>query len=231
MSKKIISLLLAFVMIFSMLSVMASAKSVTVATAQDAMKLCVKKELYTFKKGTLYTDGKSKGTVYVISLIGSSRKWDKNDIRGIQVCIKSGFGKDNMYLDAVVAAAKKDIPKDAKVVLVGHSLGGMIAQQFAANEEMKQRFQIINTLTLGSPYIVTKDREGDLHRMVDSADYIPYLSSAMADNWSAGNYTKEDNGYKGNAKAAHYDSYLTGKAWLKYDCFGIKNGTNKIVFK
>ncbi|MCQ2480253.1 MAG: alpha/beta hydrolase [Clostridia bacterium] len=231
MIKKIVSILLAVVMILSSFSIMASAKTVTVSNVQEAMRLCIKKELYTFQKGTLYTNGKSKGTVYVISLIGSSRKWDKNDIRGVQTCIKSGMGKDNMYLDAVVAAAKKDIPKDAKVVLVGHSLGGMIAQQFAANEEMKKRFQIINTLTMGSPYIVTEEREGDLHRMVDSGDYIPYLSTAFLDNWSAGNYTKEDNGYKGNPKGAHYDSFVSGKAWLKYDCFGILNGTNKIEIK
>lgn len=193
------------------------------------MKLCINDEMFTIRKGTLYEDSKKSGDIYVIIMSGSNMKWDRNDPRGLQTCFKSGFSCSNLYLDLVISSAVDQIPKDSKIALMGHSLGGMVAQQFAANNLMKTRYEIVNVLTMGSPYIVTRDMEGELHRMVDSGDAIPYFSGAGIANFWAGNYTYEHNGYFGNPGAAHFNSYQDGEKWLSYDCFGVKDGTTKIV--
>lgn len=229
MLKKIISALMAVLMIFSAFSFAVSAKGKTIANVQDAAKMCFQGELITIKKSTLYNGSKKVGTVYAAFLAGSNMQWD-DSVNGLKTCVKSGMAKDNMYLDLLRETAKKDIPKGSKVILVGHSLGGMVAQQFAADTEMKERYEILNTLTMGSPYIMTEEREGGLYRMVDSGDIIPYLSTAFFKNFSEGNYTRIDNGYFGRPDAAHNKSYQLADSWCEYDCFGIKGGTNKITF-
>ena len=230
MIKKVISALMSVVLIFSLFSFAAYAKSETVATVRDAAKKCMGEQLITISKATLYTDNKSVGTVYAVFLKGSDLRWDENDVCGIQTCIKSGCAMDNLYLDALIAAAQKSIPKDSKIVLIGHSLGGMIAQQFAADADMKAKYEIIHTMTMGSPYIITsEEREGGINRMADSGDPVPYLSNALFLNFTAGNLTRVDNGYFGKPAQAHIISYRTSESWQKYDCFGIENGTNKLV--
>lgn len=230
MLKKIISLIFAVLFVFSAFSVTAFAKSNTVANVRDAMNLCRMDELFSIKKGTLYKDGKKVSKVYLIALTGSDMAWDKNDIKGMYTCIKSGMVIDNPYLDAVIEKAIKVIPKGSKIALIGHSLGGMIAQQFAADKEIKDRFEILNILTMGSPYIPVCCREGELHRMADSGDAVPYLSIAGIANFWAGNFTYKCNGYFGNPDKAHNISYNTSDKWLEYDCFGVKGGTAKIVY-
>ena len=107
----------------------------------------------------------------------------------------------------------------------------MIAQQFAADKEMKKHYQILNTLTMGSPYVITAKREGELHRMADSGDAVPYLSPALAMNALLGDYNYERCGYFGNPGAAHFDSYMYAEKWSVYDCFGIKGGSSKLILQ
>ena len=220
---------MAVLMIFSVFSFAVCAKGETIANVQDAAKLCFQGKLITIKKGTLYTGGKKNGTVYAIFLAGSNMKWD-DSVNGLKTCIKSGMAKDNLYLDALIKSAEKNIPKGSKVVIMGHSLGGMVAQQFAADADMKAKYEIIHTMTMGSPYIITlEEREGGINRMADSGDPVPYLSNALFSNFTAGNLTRVDNGYFGRPAQAHIISYQTSESWQKYDCFGIENGTNKLV--
>ena len=229
MFKKFVSVLLSVVLAFSAVSFAVSAKGETIANVQDAAKMCFQGKLITIKKGTLYNGSKKVGAVYSVFLAGSNMKPD-DSVNGLKTCFLSGCALDNPYLDLLIETAKKDIPKKSKIVLVGHSLGGMVAQQFAADPEMKERYEILNTLTVGSPYILTTDREGGLYRMVDSGDAVPYLSSALFKNFTEGNYTYIDNGYFGRPDKAHNLSYQVSKSWLKYDCFGVENGKSKIEY-
>lgn len=231
MVKRILSALCAFIMIFSIAAFGASAaKSRCVDDVQDAMKLCRSQATFNIYKGTLYTDGSKVGRVYLIALTGSNMRWDKEDMLSMYSCIKAGTAHDNDYLDAVIESAKKRIPKGSRVALIGHSLGGMVAQQFAADKEMKENYEILNVLTMGSPYIPVIGREGDIHRMVDSGDAIPFFSIAGVGNLWMGNFTYKNNGYFGDPDSAHNLSYNNARAWKAYDCFGIKNGTSKIYY-
>lgn len=231
MARKILSAVFAFILIFSVAAFGASAaKSRCVANVQDAMNLCREQDTYGIYRGTLYTDGKRVSRVYLIVLSGSTMSWEKDDIKSMYSCIKAGTVNDNDYLDAVLEGAKKQIPEGAKVVLIGHSLGGMVAQQFAADKEMKERYEILNIMTMGTPYIPVIGREGELRRMADSGDAVPYFSIAGIGNLWLGNFTYKDNGYFGDPDSAHNISYNNAKVWKSYDCFGIKDGTNKIYY-
>ncbi|MBR3780365.1 MAG: hypothetical protein IKK63_04095 [Clostridia bacterium] len=195
------------------------------------MNFIVKHEnVITVRKASLYTAEKYVGKVYLIALRGSDFTWNKEDLNRTQNCLKSGFSFNTDYLEAVKNEAISKIPEGSFVVLIGHSLGGMIAQQFSADKEMKSRYNIINTLTMGSPFVITGKREGDLHRVADSGDAVPYLSPVLVANAFLGNYTYECCGYFGNPGGAHVDSYLYAEEWVEYDCFGVKNGTSKLVF-
>lgn len=228
--KKVISIIFALLFALSAFSATAFAKGKTVSNVQDAMKLCRQDELFSINKATLYNNGKKSDTVYVIALCGSNMKWHKEDLNSMYTCIKSGCTFNNPYLKAVIEKAQNNIPKGSKIVLIGHSLGGMVAQQFAANKTMKADYEILNILTMGSPYIPVIKREGTLHRMADSGDAVPYLSIAGPANFFAGNFTYLGNGFFGNPDKAHNISYDHAEKWLSYDCFGVKNGTSKLVF-
>ncbi|MDT9594756.1 hypothetical protein RDV89_16840 [Nocardioides zeae] len=50
-----------------------------------------------------------------------------------------------------LAMERADIPADAPVLLVGHSQGGMITGHLAADEAFRERFNVTNMVTYGSP--------------------------------------------------------------------------------
>ena len=84
MVKKLLSALFAFIMVFSIAAFGASAaKSRSVANVQDAMNLCREQDTYGIYRGTLYSDGKKVGKVYLIALSGSTMSWDKEDIKSM----------------------------------------------------------------------------------------------------------------------------------------------------
>ena len=231
MAKRITALFFAVVMIMS-LCVTPNAKSEKVTNVNEAMKFARSCNPFEIKKATLYTEGKKVGTVYVVGMTGTNNSLDTDDILCFQNCLRAGFNIDNSYKAEVKEAMFRQIPKDADVIFICHSLGGMVAQQLAADEEVKENFNILNTLAIGSPYVVQfSEKEGELHRMADSGDAIPYMSPAGVANFFLGNFTYEDCGYFGNPDGAHNESYAKAENWNKYDCFGIENGTNYIVIK
>ena len=227
--KKLICTLLAAISILTIFTLPAFAKYTAVTNVNEACQyIHSAHSLITIKPATLYQNGKYH-TVYTIALKGSNMSWNKEDLNNMQSCIKAGLSLDNPYFDELKKQALESIPDGSDIILMGHSLGGMVAQQFAADKEIKEKYNVVNILTMGSPYIVLKDRMGDIHRMVDNGDVIPYLSTAVIGNGYLGNYTLESNGYFGRPNSAHNESYVSGEKWLQYDCFGIKDGNTKFI--
>lgn len=229
--KKLLSVLLIALTLIAVCAMpsFACRKVITIRNVNDCYNyIRTSKNLIDIDKVNLYTDGK-KTKAYLVSLGGSNMSWDKKYINCMQTCIKSGFSSGNVYLDEVKKQVVKKIPKGANIVMMGHSLGGMISQQFAADKEMKERYNIIHILTMGSPYIVLKDREGTINRMADSGDAVPYFSDALLGNFFAGNFTYEDCGYFGDPDLAHNVSYGEAREWAEYDAFGVKDGNTRIV--
>ncbi|MBQ3773615.1 MAG: hypothetical protein II833_04430, partial [Pseudobutyrivibrio sp.] len=108
-----------------------------------------------------------------------------------------------------------------------HSLGGMVAQQVAADKYIKDNYEVLNTVTFGSPLIKGFSREGMVKRLGDSSDKNTFysISSVLNIVWQYAGVNHEDGGYNGDSPAAHCDSYLREDVWGNYDCAGEKRGS------
>lgn len=176
-------------------------------------------------------DGGKTKWVYLLGLVGVDMV--KGQVNNLDACFKSAFNKDNDYLQLVKKTLKENVPAGSRLVIAGHSLGGMVAQQLIADEEIKARYEIIGTVTAGSPLIVVDSaQEGSLHRMVDRFDVIPFLSAATFIRFRAqvNDCAREDGGWFLKPDESHNISYRTKEEWSAYDIFGVKGGSASLVF-
>lgn len=242
MLKKTLSVLLAAILLLSVFSIISFAGSTYAHYNETNVIKCINDDMqfvrsqggipYFIKEGTLYensndTIGKH---VYVVSLKGTNGSMKFSDVRSIYNCILSGVSIPNSYVTTVVKDIQAKAPKGSNIVLIGHSLGGMVAQQLAANSTLKKNYVILNTVTMGSPYVITVGREGGLRRFADAADIVPYLSTLGLGNPLAGNVTTKGCGYAFNPDGAHNNSYVDAQFWSQFDCLGNKNGGAYIDF-
>lgn len=172
--------------------------------------------------------GTSRTNVYVVAFSGTEDV--PNQSTGIWTDLKSGFDAGSPYLEAGVKAIRDNIPNGSKLILTGHSLGGMIAQQLSATSRVKDNYQILNVVTMGSPLLSPWRREGTVKRVGDTSDPVPYLSAAgtFLLPWQVFGLQRENGGYNGNALKAHVESYKREDVWGNYDVLGFKNGTAKL---
>ena len=200
----------------------ANQRIVTVRTASEAMhfRKYESRGIIGISKATLYRDNGPEA-VYVVATGGVSSflKTTTNAVASVM----SGFALDTAYLRVLKRSITQYVPEGSKIVFLSHSFGGMVAQQFAGDRKMRDRYEIINILALGSPYILTLGTEGTLHRLADTADVIPLISTATVLNLY-NNISFEDGGYGLDLYSSHNYSYLRDDVWGGYDCFGIKGG-------
>ena len=164
-------------------------------------------------------------TVYVICLSGTDLT--VNQSTGAWTDLLSGFELNNAYLRNVRSTIVANVPKNANLILAGHSLGGMVAQQVAADSTIKNRYNVLNTVAFGSPLINGLSREGTVKRLGDTRDVVPYLSVSTFLNvvWQAAGLNREDGGYSAlQPITAHCESYQRAAVWGAYDVTGTKNG-------
>ena len=184
-------------------------------------------------KGTLTTKSwftTTTKTVYVICLSGTDLAF--NQTTGVATDLLVGFEQDNLYLRNVRNAIVNNVPKNANLVIAGHSLGGMVAQQAAADSTIKSRYNVLNTVTYGSPLISGLSREGTVRRLGDTRDVVPYLSvsTLTALVWQAAGLNRENGGYgAAQVVTAHCESYQRAAVWGAYDVTGTKNGNAKLT--
>ena len=181
-------------------------------------------------KGTLRKGWFTKKTVYLVCLSGT--ELIENQSTGIWTDLLSGFEFDNKYVKNVVAAIKANVPAGSNLIISGHSLGGMVAQQVAANDSIKDGYKVLNTVTFGSPLIKGFDREGTVKRLGDTSDVIPYASVSTLNGgllWQAAGLNREDGGYSFASTEAHVESYGRVDVWGAYDVLGVKNGNAKLI--
>lgn len=185
---------------------------------------------FSITKGTLKENGKNT-TVYLIAAHGleTSSFGQDNDLAS---CIQAGMEQSSAYLQDYLKVIKENVPKGANLILAGHSLGGMVSQQAAADKTMQKRYNILHVITWGSPLLCMGQIEGQLHRMCAAGDVVPLLSI----------YTLEDSGAQlkdRNREEAdvipviqsHVDGYNDKNAWKDYDAIGVKNGTAVLKMK
>lgn len=143
----------------------------------------------------------------------------------------SGFEFDNDYNKNARSVIYSTIPRGANIIFAGHSLGGMIAQQLASDSGIKSAYNVLNTVTFGSPLINGLKREGMVKRLGDTVDPVPYLSLSTFLNivWQAAGLQREDGGYGVNIITAHKESYTRTDVWGDYDPCGEKNGSRRLT--
>lgn len=168
--------------------------------------------------------------VYIVGLAGT--EFIFNQPRGVITDLQVGFEQDNFYIREIRKVVCKVVPKGANVIFTGHSLGGMVAQQASGDTVLKARYNIINTISFGSPLINPVGREGQVKRLGDTADIVPYLSaqSVVRPIRQIAGLNREDGGYaKKDFAEAHMRSYLREDVWGDYDVLGVKGGNAKIL--
>ena len=179
-------------------------------------------------KGTLKS-GSSTKSIYLITLSGTETI--TNQSTGYLTDLQSGFCLNNAYLENVVNIISANIPKNSNLVFAGHSLGGMICQQVIADSTIKANYNILNTVCFGSPLLAAGSREGEVKRLGDTSDVVPYLSGSLFNNtaWAILGLNRENGGYGTDLLSAHTKSYARTDVWGKYDALGKKYGSAKII--
>ena len=167
--------------------------------------------------------------VYVVALSGTeiATAANLNQSTDVLTDLFSGFNTNNAYYRNVVNAIRT-LPKNSKLFLTGHSLGGMVAQQVAANPTIKKEYQVLYTVTFGSPLLSQGFREGTVKRFGDCVDPVPYLSinTITAPIQSFFGLIRLHGTYQ-NPITAHMKSYARCNVWQKYDVIGNKIVLNK----
>ena len=184
-------------------------------------------------KGTLTTKSwftTTRKTVYVVCLSGTDLAF--NQSTGVWTDLLVGFEQDNCYIRNVRNAILDAVPKGSNLIIAGHSLGGMVAQQAASDSTIKAKYNVLNTVTFGSPLINGLSREGTVKRLGDTRDIVPYLSVSTFLNvvWQAAGLNREDGGYSATQiVTAHCESYQRAAVCGAYDVTGTKNGNAKLT--
>lgn len=153
----------------------------------------------------------------------------------------SSYGKENDYLTALLKLFNtKDknnkyiISKNKPLLIVGISLGGMIAQQLLSKDEIIDNYIIKSIICFGSPLVKPLDRKGiRIRRFCDKGDIVPKLEipkvkfSKEKKELDEKEKILECGRYKTKLES-HALSYVENKCWDKYDFYGDKKGTNKL---
>lgn len=166
----------------------------------------------------------NKGKILVIS----GTEFNCNQQNNFLTDIASALGLNNDYLMTCKNVCLDNVKKGTDLIVVGNSLGGMIAQQLVGCKAIKENYNIVIILTFGSPLITPTKRSCNIKRFCDKKDLITKLSlSAFNKNYDY-EVCMEDGGYN-SVIEAHRESYIYNDCWNKYDVFGIKNGSNSII--
>jgi len=132
---------------------------------------------------TIHQGGKDK-QAYLVGISGTEGV--PNQSTGWITNFKAGFMVNNPGLRNAKDAIFRSVPEGSNLVLAGHSQGGMIAQQLAADPDIKKHYNVVDTETFGSPLVNAGQREGEVHRIAARLDPVPQLSaqSVMLMPWA-----------------------------------------------
>ena len=177
--------------------------------------------------------------VYLVAIAGT--EVIGGNPNNTDACLMTGFNLPNQYERQIRATIQQNIPKGSNLMLCGHSLGGMEAQQVCADKKLQKDYNILYTVCFGSPVVKGETGyEGTLWRLCDTHDYVTYLSGNVIENVSknvmestgmamasTGTITR-DGGYSWhlelNGPHSAHMSYINEQTWGDVDVCGIPDG-------
>ena len=182
-----------------------------------------------FAPATLETAEGSQ-EVWLVTLMGIN--FYTRNSNNIFSYLHAAFNTRGKYFNRAKEGILRNVPEGAKLVMAGHSLGGMIAHQLMCAEEITSRYEVLTTLTFGSPYVVVDPakREGRLVRFEEKYDIIPRVSLAILlapDEYKGA--IQRAGPYSGDTDGAHNRSYRNIDVWGDFDALGTENGAAKLV--
>lgn len=178
---------------------------------------------FSITKGVLKQDGK-QCEVYLMAAHGLETNAFGQNV-DMESVLKAGRQQTSPYLKQYMAVIKQNVPKGANLILTGHSLGGMVSQQAAANKTMQKNYNILHVVTWGSPLIAKGQIEGQLHRMCAAGDVVPLMSEyTFTDTDAQLNDRNREEADVIPVIQSHVDGYNDKNAWKDYDAIGVKGG-------
>ena len=162
--------------------------------------------------------------VYFVAAYGATGGFKKAN--NVIACLLCALNLSSNYYRLICDAMFQYVPEGAKVVFAGHSLGGMMEQQLSCAEEITSRYEVLNIVNVGSPYVLidASKREGTLVRFADKYDVIPKLGFDFLIADGKKGLTVKDCGYLGDPDGAHNLSYRDSEFWGEYDALGVLGG-------
>lgn len=244
----ILSAIIAVVMSFTFTTIASAEKNTVMQlkTASEMVRFSKKQyenetfndnyEPYGIGKAIL-KEGDKETNVYVVTLLGTKFAYDDSGWQATDIFtdVLAGFDLNNPYVTNVKTSIVRDIPKGSKLILSGHSLGGMVAQELAADTYIKNNFQVLHTLTFGSPLCAYYEgRAGQVVRLCDTWDPIPLLSKYTLtdyDNQLSNTERRVGDGNYGffSMISCHTKSYSRDDVWGMYDALGYYHGNHEII--
>lgn len=143
------------------------------------------------------------------------------------------------YREQLVKSGKISTNEKPDLIIVGLSLGGLIAQQLASLDAVQEQYNVLNVVTYGAPIIAQHDiaKTTKVQRMVDSVDAIPKLSVYQYDHGINGfnsNYNNNNavvkTGIFETFLGSHTLSYSMDSVWGNVDVLGFENGGATLTF-
>jgi pimeloyl-ACP methyl ester carboxylesterase len=122
----------------------------------------------------------------VIVDIPGTKDWSLNrvnpNVANVGSDVRAVEGDDNTYAQGVLAAMKDaGVRPDDNVLLVGHSLGGLVAVNVAASAALSRAFTINHVVTAGAPIGSTVSRlprSVSVLALENAGDVVPHLDAA-----------------------------------------------------
>jgi hypothetical protein len=134
--------------------------------------------------------GGLRGT-YLVLLSGT--QFELHQSNNLWTDILSSPGLVNEYFAGIQDALYTYVPRNATLIIAGHSLGGMEAQNVAANATIRKFYRIARVITYGSPQTVQQVPPTKYVRFATQPDPVPLLALGTFTNGTQAYWIKNPN--------------------------------------
>ena len=141
--------------------------------------------------------------------------------------LNAELGLPDAYFYSIQAAIRKYIPRGARIILAGHSLGGMEAENIVTDRSLLQRYRFTHVITFGSPRTLAPLNSNVIYTAFDLVgDPVPAIP---LNQWPSGDVVPLSNRWSSDPSTffGHLE-YPSDAALSSYDPLGFLHGTHQL---